>query len=220
MNGETHGTPANGIRPELWSHIDVLVLATGNPHKVRELTELLSPLSVRLAALTEFPDVVPVAENGATTAEVAREKAQGYARQLHRWVVADDTALCVDALQGAPGVLSARYAGPHATMVENRARLLADLEQVSDAHRTAQFVCHLALADPSGHITAEATGTCAGRILRAPSAGAYGFGYDALFEVSDCRQTLAQLPPDLTARVGHRGRAVRALLETLAVGGC
>ena len=194
-----------------------LVLATGNPHKVRELSVFLSPLHARLPSLADFPATTPVEENGATPAEIAREKAQGYARQLQQWVLADDTALCVDALHGAPGIRSARYAGQGATMAENRAKLLADLAHVPDTQRTAHFVCHLAIADPMGHIVAEAAGTCAGRILRTPSAGSYGFGYDSLFEVSNCGQTLSELVPDVTGNVGHRGRAVRALLELLVV---
>ena len=104
---------------------DRLVLATGNPHKVRELSELLSALDIQLTSLADWPATTPVEENGTTPAENARKKASGYARQLGQWVLADDTALCVDALEGAPGVRSARYAGEHATMAENRAQLLA-----------------------------------------------------------------------------------------------
>jgi XTP/dITP diphosphohydrolase len=192
-----------------------LVLATGNPHKVRELSDLLSPLQVRLASLADFPATTPIEEDGAAPAQNARKKASGYARQLQQWVVADDTALEVDALHGAPGVRSARYAGHRATMTENRAKLLSDLAQVPDDQRTARFVCHLAIADPSGEIVAEATGVCTGRIRRTQAAGTYGFGYDSLFEVSDCGRTLAELAPDVTAVVGHRGSAVRALLEKL-----
>ncbi|MHB0956648.1 MAG: non-canonical purine NTP pyrophosphatase [Pirellulaceae bacterium] len=190
-----------------------LVLATGNPHKVRELERLLSALDVRLTSLTDWPATIAVEENGVTAADNARKKASGYARQLEQWVLADDTALCVDALDGAPGVRSARYAGHDAPMAANRARLLAELIRVPDAQRTAQFVCHLALADPAGEIITEATGVCPGRIRREATAGSFGFGYDTLFEVADFNQTLAELPPEITAVVGHRGRAVRALLE-------
>jgi XTP/dITP diphosphohydrolase len=188
-----------------------LVLATGNPHKVRELSELLSTLDVHLTSLADWPATTPVDEDGSTPAENARKKASGYARQLQQWVLADDTALCVDALDGAPGVRSARYAGAHATMAENRAHLLAELAHVPDQQRTARFVCHLAVANPAGEIVVEASGACAGRIRREPTAGSFGFGYDALFEVADVHRTLAELPPEITAAVGHRGRAVRAL---------
>ncbi len=139
-----------------------LVLATGNPHKVRELSGLLSALDVHLTSLADWPATTPVDEDGSTPAENARKKASGYARQLQQWVLADDTALCVDALDGAPGVRSARYAGAQATMAENRAQLLAELAHVPDQQRTAQFVCHLAVANPAGEIVMEASGTCAG----------------------------------------------------------
>ena len=132
------------------STVKILVLATGNPHKVRELSELLLPLPVRLASLADYPATTPVEEDGATPAENARQKASGYARQLQQWVLADDTALHVDALHGAPGVRSARYAGPHATM----ARIVPSCWPIShmlpDDERTARFVCHLAIADPAG----------------------------------------------------------------------
>jgi XTP/dITP diphosphohydrolase len=192
-----------------------LVLATGNPHKYRELAELLAPLGVPLRSLADWPDVQPVAEEGQTPRENACRKAIGYARQLHEWVLADDTALCVDALGGAPGVRSARYAGERATMEANRARLLAELADVPAAHRTAHFVCCLAVANPTGDIVYEARGTCTGDIRQAPSAGAHGFGYDVLFAVDGHGATLAELPPEVTHLIGHRGRAVRALLDQL-----
>jgi XTP/dITP diphosphohydrolase len=154
-----------------------------------------------------------VMEDGQTLAENARIKASGYARQLGLWVLADDTGLEVDALGGAPGVRSARYAGERATMAENRACLLAALRHVPEAERTARFVCQLAVADPTGVIVAQAAGDCRGRIRESAAPGSFGFGYDVLFEVSRCGLTLAQLPPAETARLGHRGQAVRALLR-------
>jgi XTP/dITP diphosphohydrolase len=192
-----------------------LVLATGNPHKVIELSELFRPLQVELKSLADWPAVVPVIEDGVTPAENARKKAVGYARQLGEWVLGDDTALCVDALGGEPGVRSARYAGEQATMEQNRALLLEKLASVPDEQRTARFVCELVIASPDGEIVLEATGTCAGRILHAPSVGSFGFGYDVLFAVDGCRGALADLPPDVTAQVGHRGHAARALLMQL-----
>lgn len=189
---------------------DMLVLATGNPHKVQELAELLRPLQLALKSLADFPGTTPVDENGETLAENARQKAAGYARSLGQWVLADDTGLEVDALNGAPGVRSARFAGNGATMADNRARLLAELEGVVEARRAARFVCHLAIASPGGHLVAEATGICRGRI-RSVGTGRFGFGYDSLFEILEYRRTLAELGPAATAVLGHRGRAVRAL---------
>lgn len=189
-----------------------LVLATGNANKVREFHQLLGSLAIPLLSLTDFPHVSPVDENGTTLAENAQLKAAGYARQLAEWVLSDDTGLEVDALNGEPGVRSARYAGEHATMEANRAKLLAALAEVPMAQRTARFVCHLALALPGGEIVAEATGTCAGRI-RLEAAGTFGFGYDVLFEVEGSGRTLAEFDAAETAIVGHRGRAVQRLLE-------
>lgn len=190
-----------------------LVLATANPHKVRELSELLADLRIPLLSLADFPVAAAIEEDGMTLAENARLKAASYARELGAWVLADDTGLEVNALGGAPGVRSARYAGQGATMAENRAKLLADLVNVPDAARAARFVCYLALADPSGAIVAEATGQCRGRLRREP-AGSFGFGYDSLFEIVEYRKTLAELGPAATAVIGHRGRAVRRLLAT------
>ncbi len=192
-----------------------LVLATGNPHKVRELKELLCPLGISLRSLVEFSEVVSVVEDGETLAENARRKAVGYAKSLGEWVLADDTGLEVDALNGAPGVRSARFAGDGVTMVENRAKLLGELKGVAGAKRTARFVCHLAVANPSGEVVAEATGRCCGR-LRTEGTGEFGFGYDSLFEIMEYGRTLAEFGPAVTAMIGHRGRAVRGLVRLLS----
>ncbi len=191
----------------------VLVLATGNPHKVQELTRLLAALAIPLQSLADYPAVQAIAEDGSTLAENARKKAAGYARQLCAWVLADDTGLEVDALQGAPGIHSSRYAGEGATMKQNRIKLLEALSDVPPPQRAARFVCQLAVADPAGEIVAEAQGYCPGAILRQPSAGACGFGYDVLFQVDGTSLTLAEMNPEQTARWGHRGRAVRELLK-------
>jgi XTP/dITP diphosphohydrolase len=192
-----------------------LILATTNPHKVVELSDLLQPLNIELKSLADWPAVVAVDEDGATPAENARKKAVEYARQLGAWVLADDTALCVDALGGEPGVKSARYAGERATMEQNRALLLEKLATVPDDQRTARFVCQLTIASPVGDVVWEVAGKCEGRILRAASAGAFGFGYDVLFAVEGGQSTLAELPRDVTAEVGHRGRAARELLRKI-----
>lgn len=191
-----------------------LVLATTNADKARELSGLLAPLGLPLVGLGAFPDVLPVPENAATLRENARLKAAGYAAQLGEWVLADDTGLELDALGGAPGVRSARYAGDHAGMAANRARLLADLAHFHDSQRSGRFVCCLAVAAPAGVIVAEASGACPGRLRRTP-AGTGGFGYDALFEVAGTGRTLAELDAPGTAEWGHRGKAVRALLPSL-----
>ena len=189
-----------------------IVLATTNQHKVKELSRLLHALQVPCQSLAEFPHVSPVVEDGQTLAENAGKKAIGYALQLSRWVLADDTGLEVNALDGAPGIRSARYAGEHATMAENRAKLLADLATIPESRWSARFVCHLAMANPTGELVTQAMGECVGRLRRDP-AGEFGFGYDVLFEVTGYGKTLAELTPDVVDVVGHRAQAVRQLLS-------
>ena len=191
-----------------------LVLATKNAHKVREMSSLLAPLGVPLTPLTEFPRVDSAVEDGATLAENSRRKAAGCALQLREWVLADDTGLEVDALAGAPGVRSARYAGDRADMAANRAKLLAELVSAPGTARTGRFVCCQAVAAPWGEIVAEATGVCCGVVRREP-AGTGGFGYDVLFEVTGTGRTLAELNAAETAALGHRGQAARELMRRL-----
>lgn len=195
------------------SNCQELVVATSNPHKVRELSLLLIPLRIPVLALPNEVDFTPVVEDGITLAENARKKAIGYARQVKRWVLADDTGLEVDVLEGAPGVHSARYAGEGATAAMNLAKLMEQLNDVPAEERSARFICHLCLADPEGNVVREVHGICPGTILTKPI-GTAGFGYDSLFQVAGMKQTLAQLSEDQTAMVGHRGHAARALLET------
>lgn len=192
---------------------DRLVVATTNRHKFQEFCELLRDWRVPLHALDEFAAWEPVREDGSTLAENACRKAAGYAGQLQRWVLADDTGLEVDALGGAPGIHTARFAGEKATMAQNRAQLLASLRQVPRSQRSASFVCHLAVADPTGAVVTRAVGRCQGWVREQASAGSRGFGYDVLFEVADRGLTLAELSPEETAQVGHRGRAVRELMR-------
>lgn len=190
-----------------------LVLATTNPHKLRELRTLLQPLGMPLPGFAEFGGrLTQAAEDGATLRENARLKAVHYARALREWVLSDDTGLEVDALDGAPGVRSARYAGDGATMAENRAKLLADLEKAEPSARAAQFVCWLAVSDPEGQIVVEATGACTGRIRTEPT-GQGGFGYDVLFEVDGIGRTFAELDEAQTALFGHRGAAARHFIK-------
>ncbi len=198
--------------PRPLSECQELIVATSNPHKVRELSSLLIPLRIPVLSLPDDVSLAPIVEDGTTLAENARKKAIGYASQISRWVLADDTGLEVDALGGAPGVHSARYAGENATAAMNLARLIEQIEDIPDEERSARFVCHLCLADPEGNVALETQGICPGSILFQPI-GKAGFGYDSLFQVSGMKQTLAQLSEDQTAMVGHRGHAARALLE-------
>ncbi len=191
-----------------------LVFGTGNRKKAAELVDLLAPTGIHLKTLADFPAPLDVDESGTTFADNARLKASEQAKHLGNWVLADDSGLAVDALGGRPGVYSARYAGEKATDADNRQKLLAELADVPPPKRTAHFVCHLALADPTGAVRAEATGKCHGRI-RTAEAGSGGFGYDPLFEVLEYHRTFGELGPVTKAVLSHRARAMYAILPEL-----
>lgn len=191
-----------------------IVLGTGNRHKVAEFRRLLSRARLDVAGLDEFPDALAVPEDGASLAENARRKACTQAKHLRDWVLADDTGLEVEALRGAPGVRSARWAGEQATATDNRQKLLAVLADVPLARRGARFVCELALADPAGELKATARGECRGRIAAAPT-GDLTFGYDPLFEVVEYHRTFGQLGPAAKDVLSHRARAVQRLWPRL-----
>jgi len=182
---------------------------------------VLRGLPVSVAPVHEVCDVPAPAETGATFAANARAKALYYARACGQWCLADDSGLEVDALDGRPGAYSARYAEDrvdagadrHTLDRANNIRLLADLDGVEDARRTARFVCHLALADPQ-RLLLEASGTLDGRIAREPS-GENGFGYDPLFYLPELGCTTAELSASRKNRISHRGKAVRRLAELL-----
>lgn len=191
-----------------------LLLGTANPGKAAEFAELLAVAGLRLLSLADVASPPAVAEDAVTPAEIAAHKASVYGRHSGLWTLADDTVLEVDALGGAPGIHTARYAGPQASPAENRRRLLDELAAVPPQRRTARFVCHLALADPQGQVRATSQGHCRGRIRSEP-AGSQGFGYDALFEIVEYHLTLAELGLAATSVLGHRGQAVRKLLPEI-----
>jgi XTP/dITP diphosphohydrolase len=160
-----------------------------------------------------YPDAPAVDEDGQTFAENARKKALSLAKELGVWVVADDSGLCVDALDGRPGVWSARYAGEDATDEANVAKLLEELGDVADADRGAEFVCTIVLASEEG-VLVETKGTCRGRITRAPR-GENGFGYDPVFLYPEFAATFAEVSADAKNSVSHRGQALREFAERL-----
>jgi len=187
-----------------------LVLATTNCGKVAELTDLVHEWGdVEVLALAAFPGVACPEETGATYVENALLKAQTVATAIAVAALADDSGLEVDALGGAPGVHSARWAGAGASDQERVRRLLAALTDVPAERRTARFVCAVALARPDGHVV-TATGAVQGRIVPAPTGGG-GFGYDPVFLPDELGATFATVPAAEKARVSHRARAVRAL---------
>lgn len=196
------------------SSIRDLVIGTTNRKKGQELAEMLAPWGFRVVTLADVPDAIDVVEDGDSFAANAALKAVGQARHLGRWVLADDSGLEVDALDGGPGVYSARHAGPDATDDENNQCLLAGLGEVPLEKRTARYVCHVTVADPTGAIRAESHETCRGRIRYAES-GTNGFGYDPLFEIIEYHRTFGQLGPHVKRALSHRSRALRAILPQL-----
>jgi len=195
-----------------------IVLATGNRHKLTELRRILAgsgdgPGGIRVLGLADLPPVPPVVEDGLTFAENSVLKAGAVAAATGLPTVADDSGLCVRALGGAPGVLSARWCGRHGDDEANLDLLLAQLAQVRDEHRTAWFACAATLATPDGrHWTVE--GRLDGRLIR-DRRGTNGFGYDPIFVPDGERRTTAQLSPSEKDTISHRGRALRGLLPTV-----
>jgi XTP/dITP diphosphohydrolase len=191
-----------------------LVIGTHNRKKGAELAEMLAPWGFRVVTLADLPGAIEVVEDGDSFAANAVLKASQQAKQLGRWVLADDSGLEVDALDGAPGIYSARFAGPEAIDHQNNDRLLERLAEVPLEKRTAHYVCHVAVADPAGAIRAESHDVCRGRIRRAP-VGTNGFGYDPLFEVVEYHRTFGELGPTVKQMLSHRSRALRAILPKL-----
>jgi len=205
------------------THRQTVVLATRNPGKLREIRAVLGDLPVRVIGLADQGDIPEPAEHGATFAENARDKARYYARATGHWCLADDSGLVVDALGGAPGVRSARYAadecppGADRQVLDaaNNARLQRELAGVPDEKRTARFICRLALAE-GDRILLEACGAIEGRIAHVPR-GTNGFGYDPYFLVPQLGRTTAELPAGQKNVISHRGQAVRELKQLLEV---
>ena len=193
-----------------------LVLATANQHKLTELTRILAAghVDVTLASLTEFPDAPEVAETGATFAANALLKARAIAQFTGLPAVADDSGLCADALNGMPGVLSARWSGRHGDDAGNLRLLLAQLADVPDERRDAQFVFAAALVLPGGreHVS---EGVVRGSLIGEPR-GQNGFGYDPIFVPESASVTTAEMDPADKDRISHRGKALRGLAPVIA----
>ena len=191
-----------------------VVLASGNPGKAREIGALLAGLDIEVLPQSAF-EVAEIEETGLTFIENAILKARNAAQHTGLPAIADDSGLEVDALQGAPGIRSARYAGPRASDADNIDRLLAELGELPEAQRTARFQCLMVYMrhalDPTPLIC---QGTWEGRILLEPR-GDRGFGYDPVFFVPEQGCTAAELAPDVKNRLSHRGRALRGLLDAM-----
>jgi len=191
-----------------------LVLGTHNAKKLVELRLLLPEDRIRLASLSEIDGAIEVEETGGTFAENAALKATEQARHLGRWVLAEDSGLTVDALQGQPGVMSARYAGEHGDDQANNNKLLRQLHGLSDEQRGAAFNCYLCLSDPHGNVRLETHGKCRGRIAT-ERLGSAGFGYDPLFVIREYHKSFGQLDLAVKRAISHRSVALRKFVPQL-----
>lgn len=191
-----------------------LLIATFNKGKLQELRQLLAELPFVISDLEGLSSIQPIAEHGETFVENASLKAAGYAKQTGLLTLADDSGLEVDALNGAPGVLSARFAHEGASDTERTTKLLTELSHLPGSARTARFVSVIAIADEAGRIINISKGTCEGRIAEAPR-GTNGFGYDPVFIPGGFKQTFAELQPGVKNRISHRAQALAGAAEFL-----
>jgi XTP/dITP diphosphohydrolase len=195
-----------------------LLIATANAHKLEEISEMLGE-EFELVSLREFPEIEMPAETGSTMTQNAKLKAQHGAQQSGLICLADDSGIEVDALGGAPGVLSARWVS--GSDKDRTNALLEKMKNVAEENRTARYRCAICVAFPDGKIL-ETEGTCEGKIARAPR-GENGFGYDPIFTITDATsagreysgQTMAQVSPQIKAQISHRARALQAMREIL-----
>ncbi|MCR5490228.1 MAG: XTP/dITP diphosphatase [Saccharofermentans sp.] len=193
-----------------------LVIATSNEDKVREIDEILEGTGYRAVSMKEAGIKADIIEDGKTFEENALIKA----RAVHAlakpddYVMADDSGLCIDALDGAPGIYSARFCGENSTYPEKFAKIFSMLEGVPEEKRTARFVCAVAVVRPDG-TSFTVRGECEG-VLHEKPAGENGFGYDPIFYVPEFGMTTAQMPPEQKNSISHRGRALRKMVEELS----
>jgi XTP/dITP diphosphohydrolase len=199
----------------------LLVVGTRNPKKREEILQILGDPGLELRDLTSYPDAPEVVEDGQTFEENARKKAIELAIHLKEWVLGEDSGLVVPALNGRPGVYSARYAGKQGDDSANNARLLAELAPLPASrvlgergYRSAYYVCTAALADPEGKVVAVAEGRCHGLIIE-EARGSGGFGYDPLFLIPEYHRTFGELSALVKHALSHRGRALAQLRPVL-----
>jgi XTP/dITP diphosphohydrolase len=191
-----------------------LVIASRNVHKIREIRSILKPkVKWDILSLLDFPSYLFPEERGNTFEENATAKALHASSSLEKWVLADDSGLVVPALNGAPGVRSARFAGIGATDRENRLKLLHQMQHLEDPHRQAYFECCLVFASPDG-VKKTVRGICEGTITR-EERGSRGFGYDPIFMKYDYNKTFAELEEEIKNRVSHRRKALDKLMLLL-----
>ena len=186
-----------------------VIIATKNKGKAKDFEAIFNPYGYEVLTLHDVADDLDVEETGTTFEENAILKAEALAERLQTFVLADDSGLAIDALNGAPGVYSARYAGEEKNDEANMEKVLAELQGIPDEKRTARFCCAIALAGPNMD-TKTAFGTCEGRIAHEKK-GAYGFGYDPIFFVPELGKMMAELEPSEKAAISHRGNAIKKI---------
>ncbi|XZE46489.1 RdgB/HAM1 family non-canonical purine NTP pyrophosphatase [Pirellulaceae bacterium SH467] len=192
----------------------LLFLGTNNKKKILELETELRPRGFEIRCPKDFEDHFDVDETGSTFIENARIKAIAQARHRGIWSIGEDSGLCVVALDGEPGIYSARFSGAGATDASNNSLLLERMKDVPAAKRHAYYVSTIALSDPDGVVHLESSGECWGCVLTEPR-GQGGFGYDPLFEIAEYHQTFAELGVGVKRAISHRARSLRSFLRQL-----
>ncbi|MEH7116600.1 XTP/dITP diphosphatase [Neobacillus vireti] len=186
-----------------------VIIATKNPGKAKEFEEIFFSRGITVRTLLDFPEIPEVEETGTSFEENAILKAEAVSRALNQMVISDDSGLIIDALDGRPGIYSARYAGEPKNDENNTDKVLSELQGVSEENRTARFYCALAIAVP-GQATKTVSGTCEGRILE-ERRGTNGFGYDPVFYVPEKACSMAELSSDEKNKISHRANALKKL---------
>jgi XTP/dITP diphosphohydrolase len=191
-----------------------ILIGTGNRGKVKEIKRALKDLPLKFHVIADFPGIFQPHEDAGSYAENASIKAQSYAQQTRLWTLADDSGLEVNALNGSPGVRSARFGGEGRSDTDRTSLLLSELLAAGGEERSACFVCAVAIAKPNGEVINVAHGTCPGKIATEPS-GDEGFGYDPVFVPAGYDMTFAEMPLLLKNTISHRGKALAATREFL-----
>ncbi len=196
------------------AEVRTIVLSSRNAKKSREVAEILAPAGIGVVPISTFPEIGEIVEDGVTFEDNAALKACGPAKVLGRWVIGEDSGLLVDALDGRPGVYSARYSGEGATDDSNNRKLQDELRGLPPERRGAAYNCTICLADPAGQVRILVSALCRGRILDTPR-GENGFGYDPYFLVPEYARTFGELSSRVKHQISHRARAFSLFLPQL-----
>jgi len=191
-----------------------LVIASRNAKKKAEIYALLAPHLINVQNVADYPDVPEIEEDGKTFGENAAKKATVTARVTNQWALGEDSGLMVEVLDGKPGIYSARYSGPDATDEKNNQKLIAELSQIPSENRAAKYVCHVAVAAPSGEVRLRIEDFCCGIVVD-DARGHNGFGYDPHFFIPEYHKTFGELGSAVKQTLSHRARAFRRLIKPL-----